>query len=64
MKRRDFLTLSGLALGSLLIPASVARAIRESCVLQREPLLVPPRIKPVRGKEKIKESPSDGHFLS
>jgi hypothetical protein len=42
MKRRDFLTLSGLALGSLLIPASVARAIRESCVLQREPLLVPP----------------------
>lgn len=43
MKRRDFLTLSGLALGSILIPSSVARAIRETCLLERQPLLVAPR---------------------
>ena len=43
MKRRDFLTLSGLALGSVLIPSSVARMIRETCVLQERPLLITPR---------------------
>jgi hypothetical protein len=42
MKRRDFLTLSGLVLGSILIPSSIARAIRETCVLNEEPLLVTP----------------------
>lgn len=43
MKRRDFLTLSGLVLGSVLIPASVARLIRETCVDQEKPLLILPR---------------------
>ena len=43
MKRRDFLTLSGLALGSILIPSSVARLIRETCVENGEPLIITPR---------------------
>ena len=43
MKRRDFLTLSGLALGSILIPSPVARLIRETCVERAEPLLMAPR---------------------
>jgi hypothetical protein len=43
MNRRDFLTLSGLALGSVLIPSSVARLIWETCVENGEPLLITPR---------------------
>ena len=43
MKRRDFFTLSGLALGSILIPSSVARLIRDTCVENGEPLLFTPR---------------------
>jgi hypothetical protein len=43
MKRRDFLTLSGLALGSILIPSQVARLIRETCVENEKPLLITPR---------------------
>ena len=43
MKRRDFLTLSGLALGSILIPSQVARLIRETCVENGEPLIITPR---------------------
>ena len=46
MKRRDFLTLCGLAAGSVIIPASIARLIRDKCVLAGEPLIIaPPRAK-------------------
>lgn len=47
MRRREFLTLSGLALGSVLIPSSVARLIRDTCIENGEPLLVAPPL--VRG---------------
>ena len=43
MKRREFLTLSGLALGSVLIPSTVARLIRETCIEKEQPLLIAPR---------------------
>jgi hypothetical protein len=43
MKRRDFLSLCGLAAGSCLVPDAVARVIRETCVLTREPYLILPR---------------------
>ena len=43
MRRRDFLSLCGLAAGSCLVPDAVARVIRETCVLAREPYLVLPR---------------------
>ena len=43
MRRRDFLSLCGLAAGSCLVPAAVARIIRETCVLAREPYLILPR---------------------
>lgn len=43
MKRRDFLSLCGLVAGSCLVPGAVARAIRETCVLAREPYLILPR---------------------
>jgi hypothetical protein len=43
MKRRDFLTLSGLALGSILIPSQMARLIRETCIENEKPLLITPR---------------------
>lgn len=46
MKRRDFLTLCGLAAGSVIIPAPIARLIRDKCVLAGEPLIIaPPRAK-------------------
>ncbi len=41
MKRRDFLTLCGLAAGSVLIPKSIARLIRDTCVLAGQPLVLP-----------------------
>ena len=43
MRRRDFLSLCGLAAGSCLVPDAVAGVIRETCVLAREPYLVLPR---------------------
>jgi hypothetical protein len=43
MKRREFLSLCGLAAGSCLVPDAVARVIRETCVLARQPYLVLPR---------------------
>lgn len=43
MKRRDFLSLCGLAAGSCLIPAPFARLIHDTCVLAREPYLILPR---------------------
>lgn len=43
MHRREFLSLCGLAAGSCLVPDAVARVIRETCVLAREPYLVLPR---------------------
>jgi hypothetical protein len=43
MKRRDFLSLLGLSAGSTLIPAPVARLIRETCVLGGQPLIISPR---------------------
>lgn len=43
MKRREFLSLCGLAAGSCLISSPVARLIRETCILSREPYLVLPR---------------------
>jgi len=43
MYRREFLSLCGLAAGSCLVPDAVARAIRETCVLARQPYLVLPR---------------------
>jgi len=42
MRRREFLTLSGLALGSVLIPSQVARLIRDTCVKNGEPLIIAP----------------------
>ncbi|MFM8981364.1 MAG: hypothetical protein ACKOLA_00390, partial [Spartobacteria bacterium] len=40
------LTLCGLAAGSVIIPASIARLIRDKCVLAGEPLIIaPPRAK-------------------
>ncbi len=33
MKRRDFLTQCGLAIGSVIIPAPIARLIRYTCAL-------------------------------
>ncbi len=41
MKRRDFLTLCGLAAGSVLIPKPIARLIRDTCVLAGQPLVLP-----------------------
>jgi hypothetical protein len=41
MKRRDFLTLCGLAAGSVLIPKPIARLIRDTCVLGGQPLILP-----------------------
>jgi hypothetical protein len=43
MKRRDFLSLCGLVAGSCLVPDAMARVIRETCVLAREPYLILPR---------------------
>ena len=43
MNRRSFLSLCGLAAGSCLVPDALARVIRETCVLAREPYLVLPR---------------------
>jgi hypothetical protein len=43
VKRRSFLSLCGLAAGSCLVPDAVARVIRETCVLAREPYLILPR---------------------
>lgn len=41
VKRRDFLTLCGLAAGSVLIPKPIARLIRDTCVLAGQPLILP-----------------------
>ena len=45
MKRCDFLSLCGLAAGSVLIPAPIARLIRDTCVLGGQPLIVLPQSK-------------------
>jgi hypothetical protein len=45
MKRRDFLTLCGLAAGSVIIPAPIALLIRDTCVLGWQPLIIPPQSK-------------------
>jgi hypothetical protein len=42
MNRRDFLSILGISVGSVLIPAPVARLIRDTCVLQEKPLITPP----------------------
>ena len=42
MNRRDFLSIFGISVGSVLIPAPVARLIRDTCVLQQKPLITPP----------------------
>ena len=42
MNRRSFLTLSGLASGSILIPATLARRIRETCIGNQQPLILAP----------------------
>ena len=42
MNRRSFLSLSGLVSGSTLIPASLARRIRETCIGNRQPLIMAP----------------------
>lgn len=41
MNRREFLTLCGLAAGSVLIPKPIARLIRDTCVLAGQPLILP-----------------------
>jgi hypothetical protein len=43
VKRRDFLSLCGLAAGSCLVPDAIARAIRDTCVLADRPYLILPR---------------------
>jgi hypothetical protein len=43
MLRRDFLSLCGLAAGSCLVPDAIARVIRDTCILAREPYLILPR---------------------
>ena len=43
VKRRDFLSLCGLAAGSCLVPDAIARVIRDTCVLAERPYLVLPR---------------------
>jgi hypothetical protein len=43
MRRRDFLSLCGLAAGSCLVPQAVARVIRDTCVLSERPYLLLPR---------------------
>jgi hypothetical protein len=43
VKRRDFLSLCGLAAGSCLVPDAIARVIRDTCILAREPYLILPR---------------------
>jgi hypothetical protein len=43
VKRRDFLSLCGLAAGSCLVPDAIARAIRDACVLAERPYLILPR---------------------
>jgi hypothetical protein len=43
MQRRHFLSLCGFVAGSCLVPGAVARVIRETCILAREPFLVLPR---------------------
>ena len=43
MKRRDFLSLCGLAAGSCLVPDAIARVIRDTCVLADQPYLILPR---------------------
>ena len=45
MKRRDFLSLCGLVAGSVIIPAPIARLIRDTCVLGGQPLIIPPQSK-------------------
>ncbi len=45
MKRRDFLSLCGLAAGSVLIPAPIARLIRDTCVLGGRLHIAPARSK-------------------
>ncbi|MEI8284240.1 MAG: hypothetical protein WCG52_04530 [bacterium] len=45
MKRRDFLSLCGLAVGSVIIPAPIARLIRDTCVLGGQALIIPPQSK-------------------
>jgi len=40
MNRRDFLSLCGLAAGSCVIPARLARAIRDTCVLGGQPYFI------------------------
>ena len=45
MKRRDFLSLLGLSAGSVLIPAPVARLIRDTCVLNGQALNLAPASK-------------------
>ena len=42
MNRREFLSILGISVGSVLIPAPVARLIRDTCVLQEKPLITPP----------------------
>jgi hypothetical protein len=43
MRRRDFLSLCGLAAGSCLVPDAIARVIRDTCVLADRPYLILPR---------------------
>jgi len=43
VNRRSFLSLCGLAAGSCLVPESIARVIRDTCVLAERPYLILPR---------------------
>jgi hypothetical protein len=43
MLRRDFLSLCGLVAGSCLVPDTIARVIRDTCVLADQPYLILPR---------------------
>ena len=59
MKRRNFLMLSGLSAGSFLVPAAIARRIRDVCLGNSQPLILAPD----RFSFDLYAQESCGHYL-